>query len=121
MRGGQGQELGRSRVGAGERQEQGSSRVGAGQAQSRNKAAAGARRRQSRAGAKAGQEREHARVRSAARQERAGAVQEQDRSTLSFASISPHAIFYGQKQSRSRAGARQDQGTEQGKSKAEAR
>ena len=60
----------------------------------------------------------------------AGAAQEQDRSTLSlsFASISPHAIFHGQKQSRSRAGARQDQGRsrveaeqEQGRSKAGAR
>ena len=73
---------------------------------------------------------EHARVRSGAQQELAGAVQEQDRSTLflSFASISPHAIFHGQKQSRSRAGARQDQGRsrvrgeqEKGRSKAGAR
>ena len=87
--------------------------------QSRNKAEAGARLRQSRAGAKAGQE--HG---------RSGQEQCKSRIThsLSFASISPHAIFCGQKQSRSRAGAGSDQGRkrvgaeqEQGRSKAGAR
>ena len=105
MRGGQGQELGRSRVGAGERQKQGSSRVGAGQAQSRNKAAAGARgrlgqeRQRGRSGSTPGLGQQHGRSRQEQFKSRTGAL-------YLLPVSAPMQYFMG----RSRVGAGKEQG-----------